>query len=143
MFICTVHLRHFCASSTVIQFLIAEQNKSSQEKREESVTELREGLLKMVKCVLDVGDAVILSLDGKDPLECTHQELLIAHDLLKSRWSCKRILKVTSIVAQSATIMEQNAQNNEHRRRLSFFWENGRQCLSVLDGCCPESSASC
>jgi hypothetical protein len=54
-------------------FLIAEQDKSSQEKREESVTELREGLLKMVKCVPDVGDAVILSLDAKDPLECTHQ----------------------------------------------------------------------
>jgi hypothetical protein len=84
----------------------------------------------MIKCVLDVGDAVILSLDGKDPLECTHQELLIAHDLLKSRWSCKRILKVTSIVAQSATIMEQNAQNNEHRRRLSFFGKWAPMSLS-------------
>ena len=41
--------------------------------------------LKMIKCVLDVGDAVILSLDGKDPLECTHQELLIAHDLLSEK----------------------------------------------------------
>jgi hypothetical protein len=29
------------------------------------------------------------------------------------------------IVEQSATIMEQNAQINEHRRWLSLFWENG------------------
>ena len=36
-------------------------DKSSQEKREENVTELREGLLKMINGVLDVSDAVIFN----------------------------------------------------------------------------------
>ena len=47
------------------------------------------------------------------------------------------------IAAPSATIMEQIAQNNEHRRRLSFFWREWAANVSVLEGCCPESSESC
>jgi hypothetical protein len=76
-------------------------------------------------------------LNGKDPLESTREELLIEHDFLrekllsmveamKGRQLIEKLESIEVVIQrhnkviaeQSATIMEQNAQINEHRRRV-------------------------
>ena len=76
-------------------------------------------------------------LNGKDPLESTREELLIEHDFLRDKlFSMVEAMKARQLIEklesievvmqrhnkviaeQSATIMEQNAQINEHRRRV-------------------------
>ena len=76
-------------------------------------------------------------LNGKDLLECSREELLIEHDFLrekllsmveamKARQLIEKLESIEVVIQthnkvmaeQSATIMEQNAQINEHRRRV-------------------------
>ena len=76
-------------------------------------------------------------LNGKDPLESTREELLIEHDFLREKlFSMVEAMKARQLIEklesievviqrhnkviaeQRATIIEQNAQINEHRRRV-------------------------
>ena len=76
-------------------------------------------------------------LNCKDPLESTREELLIEHDFLrekllsmveamKGRQLIEKLESIEVVIQrhnkiiaeQSATIKEQNAQINEHRRRV-------------------------
>jgi hypothetical protein len=84
-------------------------------------------------------------LNGKDLLECTREELLIEHDYLRERLfsiveamkgrqlieklECIEVVIQTHhkvIAEQSATIMEQNAQINDHRRRVRALEDSWR-----------------
>ena len=84
-------------------------------------------------------------LNGKDLLECSREELLIEHDCLreklfsiveamKGRQLIEKLESIEVVIQthnkviaeQSATIMEQNAQINEHRRRGGAFEDSLR-----------------